>query len=31
MIEIIALEDRHRPERLPLWRGYQEFYEVEID
>jgi GNAT superfamily N-acetyltransferase len=31
VIEIIALEDRHRPEWLPLWRGYQQFYEVEID
>ena len=31
MIEIIALEDRHRAEWLPLWRGYQQFYEVEID
>lgn len=31
MIEIIALEDRHRPEWLPLWRGYQQFYEVDID
>jgi GNAT superfamily N-acetyltransferase len=31
VIEIIALEDRHRPEWLPLWRGYQQSYEVEID
>ena len=31
MIEIIALEDWHRPEWLPLWKGYQRFYEVDID
>ncbi len=31
MIEIIALEDWHRLEWLPLWKGYQRFYEVDID
>jgi len=31
MIEIVPLEDRHKPEWLPLWKGYQRFYEVDID
>ena len=31
MVEIIALEDRHKPEWSPLWKGYQRFYEVDID
>ena len=31
MVEIVPLEDRHKPEWLPLWKGYQRFYEVDID
>jgi len=31
MITVAELEDRHRPEWLPLWKGYQRFYEVDID
>lgn len=31
MVEIVPLADRHKPEWLPLWKGYQRFYEVDID
>ena len=31
MVEIVPLEDRHKPEWLPLWKGYLRFYEVDID